>query len=98
MSRREAPGRAPPPSPAPRQYRSERRGGKGVVNSHVVGTALGDRASVVFLDLWGGGRMMENQRVLWDFTEQRGDGDDRGGFSGPSTVFKVEKLGAPLTR
>lgn len=42
--------------------------------------------------------MMENKRVLWDFTEHRGDRDDRGGFSGPSTVFKVEKPGAPLTR
>ena len=44
----------PPPSPPPdpRQHGSERRGRKGVVNSDVVGTALGDTASVVFLDSW----------------------------------------------
>lgn len=43
-----------PPPPAPRQCGSERRGRKGVVNSHVVGTSLGDRALGDLLDPWAG--------------------------------------------
>lgn len=82
-----------PPPPAPRQCGSERRGRKGVVNSHVVGTSLGDRTLGELLDPWSGAWW----GVPWDFTVQRVDGDDQGGSGGPNTAFKVEKPDALLT-
>lgn len=92
VSRREAPGLAPSSTPiSSPQYRSERGGRKGVVNSHVFSTASGDSISSLFGHLRGWGGMGDAGGIRGSpgiSLHSVGMEINQGGFSGLNIAFR----------